>query len=369
MPIKPLTTVAAVFAPLALAGALAVSADSHDASGAGRQSKSAGGAAPAVPRRPTQPQVVSTDQIQPSVVRIVGRYGSGESYGTGFVVDAEKRLVVTNAHVVAGVSAIKATAGGTQVPARLVATAPCDDLAVLELASLPAGTRALPLADAAGVKASQHVRAFGFPESLDVTQMSVTEGSVSAAGVAGTPGGDLPNYPSTIQHQAPINPGNSGGPLVDDQGRVVGVNSLSSSSTQGQYYAISSTHLKTILPTLVAGKSKDDMGWELTQAKNVSFSWHDDDAQRYRDIVAQEQLGEHMYVVSVRPNSPAAEAGLTPGDLVTAVEDSPVGSFGDICDVIQSRGPGQSVKVSAIAVDSSESDPFTPLKPLALKLG
>ena len=80
------------------------------------------------------------------------------------------------------------------------------------------------------MKTGQHVRAFGFPESLDVTQMSVTEGSVSAAGVAGAPGGDLPDYPSTIQHQAPINPGNSGGPLVDDPGRVVGVNSLSSSS-------------------------------------------------------------------------------------------------------------------------------------------
>ena len=74
-----------------------------------------------------------------------------------------------------------------------------------------------------------------------------------------------------------------------------------------------------------------------------------------------------MYALNVKPGSAAAQAGVQPGDLITAVEGSPVQSFGDVCDIVQSRTAGQIVSVEAIAVDrNDDSEPFTPLTPMAL---
>jgi len=367
--LKPLTIVAAVISPLAVAGILAVGADSHTSPAEPRITRSSPAATAGKQPAATTPRVVATEQIEPGVVRIAGRLGDDQVSGTGFVYDAAKGYIVTNSHVVEGVSAIKVTAGQTQMSARLVAVAPCDDLAVLQVSTLPGAIRALPLGDSATVKTSQHVRAFGFPASLDSTKMSVTEGTVSSAGVAGSPGGDLPNFPSTIQHQAPINPGNSGGPLVDDAGRVIGVNTLGSASTQGQAYAISSDHVKSVLPGLLAGRSKDDVGWSLAPAQDMSFEWRGEDAAAYRQKIADDGLGTSMYVTRVKAGSPAAQAGIQTGDVIRAVEGSSVQSVGDACDIVQSRGAGQTVSISAVNVDRDDnSQPFSALAPMTLKL-
>jgi serine protease Do len=362
MHIKPLTTVAAVIVPLAVAGAIAVTADSKPVPAHRQAQRSAPHRAAATP-----PRSITADQLRGGVVRIVGRWREGEASGTGFVVDAAKGLVVTNAHVVDGLSAMKATVDGVEHPARLVATAPCDDLAVVQVPDLPPGTPSLQLGDSTAVQQGQHVRALGFPASLDSSQLSMTEGSVSAAGVAGSPGGGLPNYPSTIQHQAPINPGNSGGPLVDDAGRVIGVNTLGGTATQGQNYAISSEHLGAVLPGLLAGRSKDEMGWTMEPARDQSFDRQREDAEAFVQGVADAELGDAMYVTEVDAGSAAEQAGVHVGDAITSVEGSTVQSFGDVCDIVQSRGPGQTIAVRAIDVDSDRPErAFTELAPMAL---
>ena len=183
MPIKPLTTVAAVLTPLAIAGVVAVSADGHPANEQPTPSRTQkGSTGPTGPTAPATQDFSTSEQVQAGVVRIVGRNGDGASAGTGFVYDAAKGYIVTNAHVVQDLSAIKVTSGESEVPGRTVATAPCDDLAVVQVLDVPEGMRALPLGDSNAVKTSQHVRAFGFPAGLDMTQMSVTDGNVSAAG-------------------------------------------------------------------------------------------------------------------------------------------------------------------------------------------
>ena len=105
MPIKPLTTVAAVLTPLAIAGVVAVSADSHPANEQpDALADSEGQHRPDGPDRPAT-QLSTSEQVQAGVVRIVGRNGDGASAGTGFVYDAAKGYIVTNAHVVQDLSA------------------------------------------------------------------------------------------------------------------------------------------------------------------------------------------------------------------------------------------------------------------------
>jgi S1-C subfamily serine protease len=175
------------------------------------------------------------------VVRIQGKEGGG----SGVVVDAERGLVLTNAHVAVGLEGTKARVGddaSTETPARLVAAAPCDDLAVMLLVNKPQNLQAIQLGDSSGVKQGDHVTVLGYPGTFEeqrlgenvnqAQQLVATDGNVSAVNVAATPDPSLPRFASTIQHQAPVNPGNSGGPLVNDKGQLVGINTLRNPATQ-----------------------------------------------------------------------------------------------------------------------------------------
>ena len=138
------------------------------------------------------------------------------SAGSGFIVDAERGLVLTNHHVVEGARAIEVTLGDQRrLEARLIGSHPATDIALLEIP--PRSLKQLPLGDSSRLKVGDYVVAIGNPFEIGQT---VTAGIVSALG-RGRRGGGA----AYVQTDAPINPGNSGGPLISMRGEVIGINS------------------------------------------------------------------------------------------------------------------------------------------------
>lgn len=137
------------------------------------------------------------------------------SAGSGFIVDAQRGLVMTNHHVVEGARAIEVTLSDQRrLEARFIGSHPATDIALLEVRA--SGLKQLPLGDSATLKVGDYVVAIGNPFEIGQT---VTAGIVSALG-RGRRGG-----PAYVQTDAPINPGNSGGPLISMRGEAIGVNS------------------------------------------------------------------------------------------------------------------------------------------------
>jgi serine protease DegQ len=136
------------------------------------------------------------------------------SAGSGFIVDAELGLVLTNHHVIQNAQAIEVTVGDRRLPARLIGSHPASDIAVLQIRA--GGLSQLALGDSNQLKVGDYVVAIGNPFEIGQT---VTAGIVSALGQGRRGGG-----PSYVQTDAPINPGNSGGPLINMRGEVIGIN-------------------------------------------------------------------------------------------------------------------------------------------------
>lgn len=311
----------------------------------------------------------------PSVAQINVQKGDNVSGGSGVVLDAKQALVLTNAHVVAGASALRARVGDnpdTESPARVVALAPCEDLAVIQLTEKPAGLQAMPLGSSAGVKLGQHVTALGYPVSFDETPTIVaTDGTVSSLDVAAQPDPSLPRYESTIQHQAPINPGNSGGPLIDDDGRLVGVNTLGNTMqndrpVQGQGYAIAVDRIKRFLPDLKAGRSTADAGWSLVPLSAVPVAelfatdpaWKADGRAELgaRTAAEIEQRGiDGLFVAGTATGSPADEVDIAYGDVVSSIEGTSVTTFEDTCKILESSAPGEKLRVRGRYLTSAPS--------------
>lgn len=315
-------------------------------------------------------------KVRPSVVKISGRVGDSTSSGTGVVIDAERGHVLTNAHVVAGASALRATVGDdetTEGPARVLAQAPCQDLAVVALAASTPGLKAVPLGDSSKVKPGQHVTALGYPASFanpGRQTVVATVGTVSSTGVTAEPDPSLPRYESTIQHQAPVNPGNSGGPLVDDEGRLIGINTLANTqqndrAIQGQYYAISVNHAKRFLPALKAGRSTAYVGWNLVPLAAVPVAevfandadWDAEGREKLGAEVqaALEQSGvDGMFVLDSDTGSTAQKANVVFGDVVTSIEGASVTSMDDACAILESHERGDRIKVRGRYLNSAE---------------
>jgi len=136
------------------------------------------------------------------------------SAGSGFIVDAERGLVVTNHHVIANARAIAVGIGDRRFEAELIGSDPRTDLAVLRVAAR--NLRQLPLARSHPTEVGDYVVAIGNPFQMGQT---VTSGIVSAIRISSD------RSHRYVQTDAPINPGNSGGPLINMRGEVIGVNS------------------------------------------------------------------------------------------------------------------------------------------------
>ena len=238
-----------------------------------------------------------------------GRSGqrSAAGIGSGFIVRADG-AIVTNAHVVAGATRISvALRDGTTFPARLIGIDETNDLAVLKIdaRNLPVA----PLGSSTNLLIGEWAIAIGNPYGfvLANSEPSVTAGVVSGTGRnLATQSGGAGVYVDMIQTDASINPGNSGGPLVNAAGEVIGVNSSIFSPSGG------SVGIGFAIPINRARRVTED----LLAHGVVRRPWIGIQPQLARTPGGQ-RSNAGVVVASVVPGSPAARAGIRPGDIIT----------------------------------------------------
>jgi serine protease Do len=258
---------------------------------------------------------------------------SVEARGSGFIIDADG-TIVTNNHVVKGAKSVTVTLDdGTELPAKVVGTDPRTDIAVLKVTS----NKPLPyiqLGNSRDVKPGEWVVAMGNPFGLGGT---VTAGIVSAVSrdIGAGP------YDQFIQVDAPINQGNSGGPLFTQDGKVIGMNTAILSPTGGSVgigFAIPSDMIRTVEAQL-AQNGHMTRGYVGVEAQKVT-------AATAKALKLPEQTG--ALLAGVAPDSPAAKAGLLPGDVIQAVNGAKIANPRELAVNVASIQPGQDAKLTVL---------------------
>ena len=195
-------------------------------------------------------------KVQPSIVEVYVTLAQGAAIGSGVIVNSQG-YIVTNNHVVSGALSVQVIlSNGTKESAQLTGADAAYDLAVLKIPVPKGGLSVATLGDSTQLKVGQEVMVIGNP--LGITQ-TVTNGIVSALKRSVSEGQSAPTIQNAIQTDAPINPGNSGGALVDLQGNVVGIPTLTAidpefnTPANGVGFAIPINRVKTILPQFIQG--------------------------------------------------------------------------------------------------------------------
>jgi S1-C subfamily serine protease len=275
------------------------------------------------------------EAISPCVVRldILDASGRKRGSGSGTVVSPDG-LVLTNSHVIhGGKRARAATTDGRSLSARVLGDDPDTDLALLRIDENTPLAHAR-LGDSSRLRPGQLAIAVGNPLGFDAT---VTAGVVSALGrsLRARTGRQIDDV---IQTDAALNPGNSGGPLVSSAGEVVGVNTAIIQGAQGICFAVSSNTAEFVLSEIIR-HGRVRRGYVGLAAATAPVP------RRVALRLGVEQASGAS-ITGVEPGSPAAEAGLSKGDMVLKVDGKPVRGADDLL-----RALGADVIGRAIAFD------------------
>ncbi|MBI4219835.1 MAG: trypsin-like peptidase domain-containing protein [Chloroflexi bacterium] len=304
------------------------------------------------------PSIVNITVAQRAAVGDLGSQGGAvpRGEGSGFVWD-DSGHIVTNNHVVAGADVVQVRFfDGTEVIAEVVGTDPGSDLAVVKVDLPKSKLKPIAIGDSSQVKVGQLAIAIGHPFGKNFT---MTSGIVSAVGRVIPTGATAFSIPEAIQTDAPINPGNSGGPLLDREGRVIGVNSQIESQTGanvGIGYAVPSNIVRTVVPALIKdGKFEYAyLGVRLTSM-----------TQELARLMELPLDTRGALLVSLERGGPAEQAGLrgatreartrlgvnaaVGGDVIAKLGDTPIRSDGDLISYISLKArPGDRVKATII---------------------
>ncbi len=250
-----------------------------------------------------------------------GEQQEGQATGSGFVIDEEGR-VVTNQHVVDGAESVRVEfADGTEVAAEVVGTDPSTDIAVLDVDRPSSELTPLSFASTGSLEVGDPVIVLGSPFGLEGT---LTTGVISAVGreIQSPNGFTIEN---AVQTDAALNHGNSGGPVLDGQGRVVGVAAQirsESGGSDGVGYAVPGDTAKRVAQELIQdGK---------VEHAYLGVSLQDDGAARLESVVT---------------GSPAARAGLRTGDVVVEVDGKAIETGDELREAIDAKKPGDELEL------------------------
>lgn len=266
--------------------------------------------------------------------------------GSGFIASADG-LIITNRHVVADEDAAYTvfTNEGSKYDAHVVARDPVNDLAVLKIDAT--GLSYLQLADSDALRVGQTVIAIG--NALSEFRNTVSVGVVSGLSrsiTAGNEGGEPEQLEEVIQTDAAINPGNSGGPLINLDGRVVGVNVAVVLGSENIGFALPSNLVKSVVESVQTtgtivrpylGVRYMNVTPSLKEQNNLPVD--------YGALVIRGENSEELAVV---PGSPADKADLQEGDLILEVDGVKIGSDHSLASIIRTKQPGDVLRLKVL---------------------
>ena len=267
------------------------------------------------------------------------------SLGSGVIVDGDKGLVLTNAHVIAGGDEVMVhLLDGREFTATVKGADPDFDLAVLQIkgaAKLPA----VKLGDSGDIMPGETVIAIGNPFGFNHT---VTTGVVSALGrtIRNKDGA----FTDLVQTDAAINPGNSGGPLLNIEGVLIGINTAVDTRAEGIGFAIPINKARRVM-------------LDLMSAGRVAPLWlgldlQDVDGRTAMALGLRDAGG--VLVTAVFPGSPAAKGGIVPGDIVESINASPVRDRRDYLDILRNQTAGSALRLQVLREGGSVRLEATP---------
>lgn len=302
----------------------------------------------------TDLSVSVAQKVLPSVVSITVKgitqtdSMTGQSYsssGSGSGVLIKKNgYILTNNHVIKGGSTIEVLVGTKTYKAKIVGVDATTDLAVLKING--ENFDPVNIGTSSNLKVGQYVMALGSPFGLD---NSVSTGIISGLGRSNMvqENSQISTYVNLIQTDAAVNPGNSGGALVNEAGQLIGINTLISStsgSSAGVGFAIPVDTAVDIANQLITtGKASHPFMGVSTQTIDEQT------AQAYNLPVS-----EGAYVVYVAQNSPAAKAGLTRGDIITAINGQKVEAQEDVYAQVRTHKVGDKISVTYYRGDTKK---------------
>jgi S1-C subfamily serine protease len=285
------------------------------------------------------------EQVGPAVVSIDSSSNSDDELGdpgqqgtgSGFIISAEG-AVLTNAHVVEGASNVTVNLrDGRKFPGKVLGVDDLTDVAVVKIQAT--GLPTVQLGDSRTLTPGQWAIAIGNPFGL---QNTVTTGIISATGRASAEIGARDLRVDFIQTDAAINPGNSGGPLLDQQGKVIGMNTAVLRGGQGLGFAIPIEIANRIAQQLLAtGRvQRQYLGVRMV---NLTPALQEELNQEQPELRVKQQQG--VLIVSVLPNSPAQRAGLKPGDWIATLNGKALPNSQAMQAVIESSPTGSAIRL------------------------
>jgi len=300
---------------------------------------------PAAPSEDGSVQSVA-QSVLPSTVELDVTGGTGESgSGSGAILSSDG-LILTNEHVAGlageGGAITVRFSDGSKAPGEIVGLDPLTDTALVQAQDV-SGLTPITLGTSGDLQVGEPVVAIGSPFGLEST---VTTGIVSALDrpveVGTDASGNSTTYPA-IQTDAAINPGNSGGPLVDMNGHLVGINSSIRSTggglggeagSIGLGFAIPIDDVLPIIDQMQAGETPTHARLGITVGDVTQAG------------LSSATVTEGAEIQEITSGSAAGDAGLEPGDVITAVDDAPVDSSSSLVATIRSYRPGDEVEVT-----------------------
>ncbi len=279
----------------------------------------------------------ATIQIEAEGSFVDPQYGdvyNATGLGSGFIIDPSG-IAVTNNHVVTGSALIKVYVNGETQPrnARILGVSECWDLAVIQIEGDNNNFPYLQF-HSGDVNPGLGVYAAGFP--LGDPEYTVTKGIVSKAKASGET--SWASVDGVIEHDAQILPGNSGGPLVDEEGKVVGIN-YAANDTYNTNYAIRGLDALPVIDKLKQGQDYESLGINGEA------------------VVSDDGSVSGIWVSSVKSGSPADKVGLEGGDIITRMEGLVLatdGTMSDYCDIIRTRSTSDALSIEVLRSATQE---------------